>query len=384
MNSSKPAQREYSIDLLRILSMLMIVSLHSLSHGGIITLAGDVNVYGIYFHCVYSLCILSVNVYVLISGYFLINQIFRTSKLLKLIAETLFYAWLIVGVRVLMHDTPGMGDVFKSILPISFNFYWFISAYIIMFILSPVINKAVLMLNQRQHLSLIIVSVLVFSLWSDIIPFSAPMGLSGRGTDVVWFIVLYLIGAYIRRYVGVVDKKKSLGGALLCCSLLVITWLAIIGILSVRDMGLDRDHYVFASNFYFKYNSLLSLGGSVCLFLFFRNMTVNGFWGTRVIKFIAPLTLGIYLIHDNPLVREYVWSGLIKIEELTPVLPLYVMIYVLFVFIAGIFIDVIRKYILCAYTNTKIYKGLLERIDLKTESIFEKCLNKYINQNSNF
>lgn len=375
--NNKP-HREYSIDLLRELSMLMIVSLHSLSHGNILSLSSDNLLYGVFFHIVFAICILSVNIFVLISGYFLSQQHFRTSKLINLICETLFYAWLILCLRFCLHDKPDSSEILASVLPISFKLYWFISAYIVMYMLSPVVNSALKRLTQKQHIVLIIVLVAIFSLWSDLIPFSTPMGISGRGTDVVWFVVLYIIGAYIGQYVKDVKTNKALIFGAGCCALLVVSWLALMLVMNLVGLKLDKDHFVFASNYYYRYNSLFSLIGSVCLFLVFKNIVITGKFWTRLIKFVAPLTLGVYLIHDNPLLRNYVWKGLVNMESLTPNSPLIVFVYVLLVFTICLMLDCVRKLVTSLYSNNQNYKAFMERLDSKTVLLFSNIVDKFL------
>ena len=77
-------ERNYALDLLRILSMLMIVFLHSNSHGGMFySPETGLDGYVIGSWVVEVLCIVSVNVFVLISGYFLCEQSFRLSRVVR-------------------------------------------------------------------------------------------------------------------------------------------------------------------------------------------------------------------------------------------------------------------------------------------------------------
>lgn len=51
--------------------------------------------------------------------------------------------------------------------------------------------------------------------------------------------------------------------------------------------------------------------GSICLFMTFQNMKMNkdSFLG-KVALWISPLTLGVYLIHEQPEMRTWLWSVL--------------------------------------------------------------------------
>ena len=90
-------ERKYNLDLLRILSMLFIVSLHYLGVGGAFYNITDGNTelltynYGIA-SLLEALSIVGVNCFVLISGYFLVNSSFKIKKALHIYLTTLFYS----------------------------------------------------------------------------------------------------------------------------------------------------------------------------------------------------------------------------------------------------------------------------------------------------
>lgn len=96
-NKSTGGGRNYALDLLRILSMFMIVMLHSGSHGRTLLISEGLTPYSIWFHFVEALTICSVDVFVLISGYFLCTQQFKPSRIIKLYFAVVFYsiAWLL-------------------------------------------------------------------------------------------------------------------------------------------------------------------------------------------------------------------------------------------------------------------------------------------------
>ena len=95
---SEPAQKRRiaSIELLRIAAMLMVVTLHYISKTGALALPGDEMTPVRYMGgLIESFCIVAVNVYVLISGYFLSAVPFKVSRGVRLLAQVLFYTLLI-------------------------------------------------------------------------------------------------------------------------------------------------------------------------------------------------------------------------------------------------------------------------------------------------
>lgn len=84
-------KRMANYELLRILSMLMVITLHYLSHTGSLLEPGERaqgrQALGTFLE---SFCIVAVNVYVLVSGYFLAEAGFRLKRVFLLAGQVLF------------------------------------------------------------------------------------------------------------------------------------------------------------------------------------------------------------------------------------------------------------------------------------------------------
>ena len=96
MKSKMANKRYYSLDILRIVSMIMIVILHYCTFGYQITKNDSVGNNAPLLWFIYGLCYVAVNLYVLISGYFLCESKFQWKKVLKLAVEVWFYS-IIIG-----------------------------------------------------------------------------------------------------------------------------------------------------------------------------------------------------------------------------------------------------------------------------------------------
>lgn len=84
-------QRNTNLDLLRIVSMLLIVFLHSIDHSGVLeNAAGCGSVMHFYVRFTYALCQVCVNIYIMLSGYFMVTSKFRLQKLVTLWMEASF------------------------------------------------------------------------------------------------------------------------------------------------------------------------------------------------------------------------------------------------------------------------------------------------------
>lgn len=339
----------------------MIVMLHSGSHGKTLLISEGLTPYSIWFHFVEALTICSVDVFVLISGYFLCTQQFKLSRIIKLYFAVVFYsiAWMLISTFV-YHQPITQSSIINALLPITNNQYWFISCYVGLYIMSPIINVLIRGLTQIQHIGAIIILVGLFSLWPDIFIGSNPLGITQKGYTLVWFVVLYIIAAYFRKYPVIIRPKRALLGYFMAVTILVLIWMLLVIVTSTSSFEKElQDGFTF---YYFRYNSLLVLAQAVFLWLVFLNIKVDNRVVQRVVAFIAPLMMGVYLIHDNRAARDVIWQGLRGIEP-TIVTPFMVIGYVCAVFVGCILVDKMRSLFFSIITKRKWFKSILAKID---------------------
>lgn len=258
--------RERNIELLRIFAMIMIISLHFLGHGGVLV---NVSPYSIQYYVCWileGLCFISVNCYVLISGYFLIDSKFKIKKLLILLGQVFFFSISLYLITSLLSGTPfSKVTLLKAVFPTNSNVYWFVTMYVGMYILSPFINTLLKNLTQKQHFLLICVSVTLFSILPTLFFYSTGLNFGG-GNGVVWFIVLYIVAAYIKKYKRVIKNVHKVVLLYGICAVMV----------PISFFGLDFIANKLNSEFLlqhvqvmYSYNSIFVFFASVFAFLLF-------------------------------------------------------------------------------------------------------------------
>ena len=156
--------RQSNIELLRIIAMVMVIVLHVLNHGGI----RDVYMFGTVGHwlfwLIFSLCFVAVNIFVLITGYFMSISQMKFSRLLKLSIQVETYSLICFFVSVILfRQKIGLDEIFKYVLPLTSNSYWFASAYAILIALAPLLNQLIKSMSQKVHILSIILLLLLFS-----------------------------------------------------------------------------------------------------------------------------------------------------------------------------------------------------------------------------
>lgn len=308
-----------NMEALRLLAMMMVVSLHYLGKGEILgKLTGTLMPKDYAAWLLESFSIVAVNVYVLLGGYFLVETKFRVRRLLNLVLQILFYSCLIpvilVAAGILSPDQITLYDIWQCIFPINMNQYWFMSAYVLMFLFTPVLNAAVHAVKKEQLQVVIVLLLIVESLGKTVIP--ARLALDNEGYDALWFMVVYLIAAYIRLY-GIPFLEKK-GRAAVCYIVLCFGIYALL--MAIRGMYLVTGRFEDFMSSPTGYNHLLTIGAAVALFYAFKNWEFGKkeSFAAAFICRIAPYSLGVYLLHEQMHVR-YEWPFFLGCDKCTSV-----------------------------------------------------------------
>lgn len=133
----RKTERNCGIELLRILSAVMVLAYH------FVNTCFDMNSVNLPMRfLIYNLFFgggrLAVNVFVIIGAWFLCDKKIEINKICELWLTTFVYS-VLVGFIYFVKDRNSFLKI-KQILPISTEVVWFISAYIILMILVPLLN----------------------------------------------------------------------------------------------------------------------------------------------------------------------------------------------------------------------------------------------------
>lgn len=332
-------KRQVNFELLRIVAMLMVITLHYLNKGGIaISYAEDGSVVNHVAWFIESFCIVAVNGYVLISGYFFMEKDFRLSRVIVLICQVLFYSIVVSVVLALIGVIKiaelGSYDFLTILLPIQMEQYWFATSYVFMVLFAPFVGAGIKQIKKKE-LEIIIISLLViFSIGKTVLPIHFPI--DNWGYDFGWFLCLVLIAGYIKTY-GIPwfsSFRKSLI-TYVVSSFLIFIMGALVGIVT-RKFGV----FSYYGDMIYSYNYLLVLISAVALFYtFFYFHIKEGNWSKRIEK-IAPLTFGVYLLHEHIGIRNSwtTWFGVEKVQGSFLFIP-HMLVTVVLIFTIGIVVD---------------------------------------------
>ena len=293
-------KRHNGIDALRIVSMLMVVILHTLNFGGVLENTTPLSSHYCLSWILEIACYCAVNCFALISGFVMYRSKPTVSRLLQLWLHVAFYTLLITGVFFLFApDSRNLDSLIKACFPVSTKEYWYISSYFGLYLLTPLINLAIQNIDKKTFELLLLGfgSILLISgLLAPIMP-RDPFVLDD-GYSLIWLCMMYLAGAYIHKYdIAKKIKKRYASGLVL---LMVSITFASKVIFS--SLGLP----VFDA--FIAYSSPTIIVSGIALFLIFAQLEdIRPL--QKTINLLAPASLGVYLIHAHPLVYQNLISG---------------------------------------------------------------------------
>lgn len=312
ISMSEKKSRQLNYELLRIIAMLMIVCLHYLSKGGFLGEPSEkyISVSGYAAWLLEAFCLVAVNVYVLISGYFGVTSekkdvLYQPVRIWK---QVFFYSIAIGALSMSIGlQEFDIYQCFTYLFPVVTEHYWFASSYIILCLLMPFLNKGVQCLERKSLVRLICVLLLLFSVSKTLLPMQ--LAWDKYGYDALWFIVMYLTGAYISRYGLKPFETKAKAVILYVGSVLVIfsSFAVIRHIYFATGSLKDFINYSYAYNYFFCYL------GAVGLFMTFRHINPSEHI-RKPLELISGSAFGVYLIHEHINVR-YFWTELFHCSE---------------------------------------------------------------------
>lgn len=366
------ANRLPNMELLRIVSMMFVVVLHFLWKGDCLPFLSK-SVFTPQNYLAWGIeafAIVAVNSYMLLSGYFMIESRFKVKRLLGLIFQLWFYSIGIGIVAMVAGYLPKEGFsvyyLLQLCLPVSTNHYWFMTAYVYMYLFSPILSQGIKRLTKRQLQTVIILLICALSVVKSVTPVRLATDMNGY--DCIWYLCIFMIAAYIRLY-GIPSFKSAVCSALIYIAsaggIFGITFLLRYIYLQTGKLGDILD-------ICYDYNHILVLAASVALFYAFCHIKIKSSKISRIICRIAPYTLGVYLWHEHIAIR-YEWTGwlynIIGKPDNAVSLIICIIIAVAGVFIIGIFIDMLRCFLFSRIHNMFLHIGIYRRVDMWMDSL---------------
>ncbi len=342
--------RLYGLSILRIISMLGIIGLHILNAGGAFGRENLISMVELPISIFYILCAASVNTFAMLTGYLYVDKPnIKYKNILKLIFTVLFYSAIITILFIIFKREAfnSIVDIIKSFVPPLVGKYWYITCYVLLFVLIPFINKLIDSLTTYQFKLLLIIlliftSVLPTFLLTDFFKLN-------DGYSTAWLIVCYLIGAYIKRS----KSKFSTTTILLLYLLCVIVTISI----SIVSWFILKSFSIY--NILVAYTSPVIVLISILSILLFSNINFKNTILIKIIDSLSNCAFDTYIIHSHLLMFAwFINDNFAFIKNLD-----------FFMVVPAILISIIAIYMICwiiSYLKLFIFK--VTRLDF----IFDK------------
>lgn len=280
--------------------MLMIVVLHLYSRGGAMTAisaaaprsaAPKLN------YAIQLICLGGVNLYGLISGYVMLEGSFKPRRFISLWLQVVFVGLVLnVAAGIVRPDILSEETWIRAVLPVSQREYWYFTCYTCVFLLSPVLNRGIRALTQKQAALLLLGCLFVFAFLSGVgYSYNGDPFYIVGGYSALWLIALYVMGACLKQS-GLLQKTKP--GKLLLVMLLCLGIDLIWHYLTLPPILNDSKKTLS------KFFNLPLVIFDVCLFTLMTRLEIRRPTLQKLLKFIAPLTFSVYLITIHPLFWE--------------------------------------------------------------------------------
>lgn len=357
-------ERVSNYELLRIVSMFFIVLYHTIHHGNIINNCTNEGL-KIILEFIMLVIVVHVNSFVLVTGYFQSKSSFKQSKLWSIINANWFYkAFIVIIFAILNIEKFTTVDLFINFFPLNLTEYWFINPYLVIYCLSPFLNKFIDSLDKKTYQKLLIVLFIILSIFPYV---TGNQIYPNDGFTLYNFVILYLIGAYLRRY----PLKESYLFKNLSNNCFQIFTIVVFFACIIINYSFNRTAYsILGTNSLFDmfgyniinmtraYSNPIVIIQSLAFFTLFGTLNFK----SKLINRLSKLTLGVYIIHDNLYIRRniYKWIGIDGLEVISYKYIIYAILAALIIYIGCSFIECIRQLIFKSISKLKISRKIKE------------------------
>lgn len=349
------SERLSNIELLRVIAMLMVLTLHT----GMIVNASYVSEHLVdrpvsagFISLMQSSCIIAVNLFVLVSGYFGIRTTVR--RMLKFMYMCVFYCFGIYLLFYCLNKIAGIGpevseiDLLMALVP--GQEFWFARSYILLMIFAPLLEK-VIATSSTRWLALFVMMYFTFQFFTNGLTQSNFSIDFCDGFSAMAFLGLYLAGSLLRRLGPSITIGTKRCFRLYLLLAIIVSIQILRGVLQLHPFVLNV----------VQYNSPWVILMAVIFFIPFTRFRFT----SRAVNFLAASAFAVYLIHEHPLLQPMYRSFFHHFWQKYPcwIYPLVQLAVFPAIYLGSVLIDQVRIY---------SWKWIDRRIDF--DSLFRRRL----------
>ena len=357
MNTSAvKVKRNTNIEIMRLLSMVMVLIHHIVGQG-----------IGFQFYCMgggkfvklnnwspilltESFCIVGVNLFLLISGYYGIKL--RMERIVKFLAIVLGFVLIHSACERFYNDEITLKRILRSVLFFfSENTAWFVKAYFILMLSTFVINPALERMKKRQMITLLVILLFV----NVYLGFIKHWTINENGYTVSHMIMMYIIGYALKIF----EVPMKLKGRSFLMGYIFLSALLGLGMcLGFGRISNEAEFWILS------YNNPLIMLSAISLFCFFVRYEFHNV----KLNYLLSGVFGIYLLHQYrpfwgqvmiPNIRESFMQYSIA------TFILYSICLVLVIIAVGIIVNLVLMRVINGILKKQVVSQFVKSIDVK-------------------
>ena len=290
-------KRNHGIDLLRLTAMLFVAALHILGIGGVIAGAELLSAQFLTAQFLRIAMLCAVDCYALISGFVGWQKRPRWSSAARLWVKAVFYCVTITAMISRFTDIDSR-TALNALLPVTTGQYWYLTAYMGLFVLMPLLNFAVQQMPRRE-LAMTLGGILTLFCILPISPLTDAFYLHD-GYSVLWLAVIYLLGGYLGKY-DVLSRLSGQVWGLVFLGSVLFAWAPRMAALWLKPSLWGMSY----GNILIEYTSPTIVLAAAALLALFSRLRLPR-WADALTVRLSPCAFGVYLSHAHPLVFRHV------------------------------------------------------------------------------
>jgi surface polysaccharide O-acyltransferase-like enzyme len=239
---------------------------------------------------------------------------------------------------------------------------WYVTCYILLLLIYPILNKIIRFLNQKSLLKLslgITVFYVILNTFWD----------SNFSSRIILWITFYFVIAYLKRYCPQLMSSRRINLIVLLSSIVILSGLVIL----TNFLGLHFSRFQYKNFFWYSSSSPFLFLIALTIFNLFKDSSFKN----KCINKISSLTLYIYVIHENQLFRSIyrprLWNAIYQRFGYSHILFwVFILTFLIFAFSLGL------SYFYQIFLKNTVHE-IWDRIYLICKKIY-RCLERKILQ----
>lgn len=293
-------QRNSSVELLKIIAMIMIVISHSMPNGDGV-LDGTINldqvtldVQIIFARILKCFGEIGNDVFLICSSWFLLDSDkVNTRKIAFMIGDCVFVSVILFFLFGIERYDLSMRYILTQFFPVTNCNTWFLSCYLLLYMIHPLLNIIIKNISQTTLLTYDIIFIVLYCIWNIMLGGEVLFY-----NKLVGFIGVYFIVAYLKLYLEHTAEKSKNNLFLFVTG--ISLWLFVDVILFVLGSRIG-----FFANRQGAYNYFV-FPGFIMITVAVFNIARQKVFYNKIINYISGTTLLVYMIHCNRIIRDYI------------------------------------------------------------------------------